>query len=135
MGSECQDIFAKLKQALISAQVLSMPSGQGDYVLYTDASKLGLGAVLMKNDRVIANASRHLKIHEINYPNHDLGLAASTDEQLQKWRARDEANGRKLYSELGDIVRYRDRLWVPHDDSLRDLIMKEAHDTPYSIHL
>ena len=58
----------------------------------------------------------------------------STDEQLQKWRARDEAKGRNLYSVVDGIVRYRDHLWVPSDDSLRDLIMKEAHDTPYSIH-
>ncbi|XP_073061795.1 uncharacterized protein [Primulina eburnea] len=59
----------------------------------------------------------------------------SSDEKLQKWRARDEAKGRKLYSEVYGIVRYRDRLWVPSDDSLSDLIMKEAHDTPYSIQL
>ncbi|XP_073057343.1 uncharacterized mitochondrial protein AtMg00860-like [Primulina eburnea] len=56
--SKCQDSFDKLKQALTSAPVLSMPSGQGEYVFCTDTSKLGLGAVLMQNDRVIACASR-----------------------------------------------------------------------------
>ncbi|XP_073038265.1 uncharacterized protein, partial [Primulina eburnea] len=84
-GPECQDSFDKLKQALISAPVLSMPSGQGEYVLYTDASKLGLGAVLMQNDRVIAYASRQLKIHEKNYPTHDLELAAVVF-ALKIWR-------------------------------------------------
>ncbi|XP_073067212.1 uncharacterized protein [Primulina eburnea] len=58
----------------------------------------------------------------------------STDEQLQKWRARDEAKSRNLYSVVDGLVRYRDRLWVHSDDSLRHLIMKEAHNTPYSIH-
>ncbi|XP_073056891.1 uncharacterized protein [Primulina eburnea] len=58
----------------------------------------------------------------------------SNDEQLQKWRARDEAKGRNLYSVVDGLVRYRDRLWVPSDNSLRELIMKEAHDSPYSIH-
>ncbi|XP_073045589.1 uncharacterized protein [Primulina eburnea] len=58
----------------------------------------------------------------------------STDEQLQKWRARDEAKDQNLYLVVDGLVRYRDRLWVPSDDMLRDLIMKEAHDTPYSIH-
>ncbi|XP_073025202.1 uncharacterized mitochondrial protein AtMg00860-like [Primulina eburnea] len=53
-GSECQDSFDMLKQALISAPVLSMPSEQGEYVLFIDASKIGLGAALMQNDRVIA---------------------------------------------------------------------------------
>ncbi|XP_075524508.1 putative mitochondrial protein AtMg00860 [Primulina tabacum] len=47
-GSNCQESFEKLKRALTSAPLLSMPSGQGEYVLYTDASKLGLDEVLMK---------------------------------------------------------------------------------------
>ncbi|XP_075489564.1 putative mitochondrial protein AtMg00860 [Primulina tabacum] len=46
-GSEYQESFDKLKQALISVPILSMPLGQGEYVFYTDASKLGLGTVLM----------------------------------------------------------------------------------------
>ncbi|XP_075499218.1 uncharacterized protein LOC142537598 [Primulina tabacum] len=59
----------------------------------------------------------------------------SIDEQLQKWRVRDEAKGRKLNSEVDGIVRYRDHLWVPNDDSLREVIIKEANDMPNSIHL
>ncbi|XP_073273249.1 uncharacterized protein [Primulina huaijiensis] len=51
------------------------------------------------------------------------------------WRVRDEAKDRKLYYEVDGIVRYRYRLWVPSGDSLREVIMREAHDTPYSIRL
>ncbi|XP_075473305.1 putative mitochondrial protein AtMg00860 [Primulina tabacum] len=58
--SNCQESFEKLKQVLTSASVLSMTSGQGEYVLYTDALRLGLGTVMMENDRVIAYASRQL---------------------------------------------------------------------------
>ncbi|XP_042423570.1 uncharacterized mitochondrial protein AtMg00860-like [Zingiber officinale] len=39
-GVDCQDSFERLKQALTTLPVLAMPSGQGEYVLYTDASKL-----------------------------------------------------------------------------------------------
>ncbi|XP_073057238.1 uncharacterized protein [Primulina eburnea] len=59
--------------------------GQGNFVLYTDASKLGLGAVLMKHGRVIAYASRQLKVHENNYATHDLELAAVVF-ALKIWR-------------------------------------------------
>ena len=45
-------------------------------MVYYDASKLGLGGVLMQNDKVVAYASRQLRIHEKNYPTHDLELAA-----------------------------------------------------------
>ena len=44
--------------------------------MYSNASRVGLGRVLMQNGKVIAYASRQLKIHEKNYPTHDLELAA-----------------------------------------------------------
>ncbi|XP_073133502.1 uncharacterized protein [Henckelia pumila] len=69
---ECQESFDVLKEALTTSPVLAMPSGEGYFVVYTDASKLGLGAVLMQRDRVITYASRQLKEHEKNYPTHDL---------------------------------------------------------------
>lgn len=59
----------------------------------------------------------------------------SYDEQLQNWRLEDESMGLKLYSVVDGIVRYRDRLWVPSGDSLKDDILNEAHSTPYSNHL
>ena len=46
------------------------------YEVYSDASKEGLGCVLMQNGRVVAYGSRQLKPHEKNYPTHDLELAA-----------------------------------------------------------
>ncbi|XP_075492398.1 uncharacterized protein LOC142530448 [Primulina tabacum] len=74
--SEYQESFDKLKQALTTAPVLTMPSGQGEFVVYTDASKLGLGMVLMHQDRMIAYVSRKLNFHEKNYSTHDFELAA-----------------------------------------------------------
>jgi hypothetical protein len=45
------------------------------YTVYTNASRIGLGCVLMQEGRVIAYASRQLRKHEENYPTHDLELA------------------------------------------------------------
>ena len=56
--------------------MLALPSGKDGYVVYSDASRQGLGCVLMQDGRVIAYASRQLKKHEQNYPTHDLELAA-----------------------------------------------------------
>ena len=72
----CQRSFDKLKRRLTSAPVLTLPSEQDGFVVYCDASRQGLGCVLMQNDKVIAYASRQLKKHEQNYPTHDLELAA-----------------------------------------------------------
>ena len=53
--------------------------------MYTDASRMGLGGVLMQNGKVIAYTSRQLRPHEMNYPTHDLELAAIVH-ALKTWR-------------------------------------------------
>ena len=68
--------FQELKKKLVSTPVLTLPSGTEGFVIYSDASKNGLGCVLMQNGRLIAYASRQLKPYEQNYPTHDLKFAA-----------------------------------------------------------
>ncbi|GKC42989.1 putative reverse transcriptase domain-containing protein, partial [Tanacetum coccineum] len=68
--------FQLLKQKLCSARILALPEGSEDFIVYCDASKKGLGTVLMQKEKVIAYASRQLKIHEKNYTTHDLELGA-----------------------------------------------------------
>ncbi|XP_073153748.1 uncharacterized protein [Henckelia pumila] len=84
-SEQCEKSFAELKERLISAPVLAIPKGTGLFVVYTDASKSGLGAVLMHDDKVIAYASRQLKVNKRNYPTHDLELAAVVF-GLKLWR-------------------------------------------------
>ena len=81
----CQQSFKELKGRLTSAPVLALANGRDGFVVYSDASRQGLGCVLMQNDRVIAYASRQLKKHEENYPTHDLELAAVVF-ALKIWR-------------------------------------------------
>jgi hypothetical protein len=81
----CQGAFDKLKQKLTTSPVLILPSSDRSFVVYTDASILGLGGVLMQIERVVAYASRQLRIHEQNYPTHDLELAAIVF-ALKTWR-------------------------------------------------
>jgi hypothetical protein len=50
---------------------LTLPDIHQDFVIFCDASRQGLGCVLMQNEKVIAYASRLLKPHEQNYPTHD----------------------------------------------------------------
>ncbi|GJW10181.1 putative reverse transcriptase domain-containing protein [Tanacetum coccineum] len=62
--------------------------GSEDFIVYCDASKKGLGAVLMQREKVIAYASRQLKIHEKNYTTHDLELGAVVKEREPPLRVR-----------------------------------------------
>jgi hypothetical protein len=71
-----QDSFEELKRRLTTAPVLVMPDLQKGFDIYCDASRQGLGCVLMQEGYVIAYASTKLTKHEQNYPTHDLELAA-----------------------------------------------------------
>lgn len=65
-----------MKEKLTTSPVLVLPQPEEPYEVYCDASYQGLGCVLMQHKQVMAYASRQLKIHEKNYPTHDLELAA-----------------------------------------------------------
>ena len=75
-GIRQEEAFQILKNKLCSAPILSLPEGTEDFVVFCDASHQGLGCVLMQRNKVIAYASRQLKIHEKNYTTHDLELGA-----------------------------------------------------------
>ncbi|GJX95098.1 putative reverse transcriptase domain-containing protein [Tanacetum coccineum] len=84
-GEEQEEAFQLLKQKLCVAPILALPEGSDDFVVYCDASIKGLGAVLMQRMKVIAYASRQLKIYEKNYTTHDLELGAVVF-ALKIWR-------------------------------------------------
>nr|GEW67401.1 putative reverse transcriptase domain-containing protein [Tanacetum cinerariifolium] len=73
-GDKQKAVFQLIKKELCSAQIMALPRGSKDFIVYCDASIKGLGAVLMHKKNVIAYASRQLKIHEKNYMTHDLEL-------------------------------------------------------------
>ncbi|KAD3641160.1 hypothetical protein E3N88_30384 [Mikania micrantha] len=84
-GPKQEEAFQTLKQKLCDAPVLTLPDGNDDFVVYCDASNLGLGCVLMQRGKVVTYASRQLKIHEKNYTTHDLELGAVVF-ALKIWR-------------------------------------------------
>ncbi|GKB97777.1 putative nucleotidyltransferase, ribonuclease H [Tanacetum coccineum] len=84
-GEKEEEAFQTLKNNLCDAPILSLPDGVEDFIVYCDASNQGLGCVLMQRCKVIAYASRQLKIYEKNYTTHDLELRAVVF-ALKTWR-------------------------------------------------
>nr|GFA50577.1 retrotransposon protein, putative, Ty3-gypsy subclass [Tanacetum cinerariifolium] len=87
-----EELYAKflkcnfwLSRKLCSASILALPEGSENFVIYCDASRKGLGAVLMQMEKVIAYVSRQIKIYEKNYTTHDLELGAIVF-ALRMWR-------------------------------------------------
>nr|GFA65559.1 putative reverse transcriptase domain-containing protein [Tanacetum cinerariifolium] len=85
LGVKEENAFQLIKQKLCCAPILALPDGSEDFVVYCDASYKGLGAVLMQREKVIAYASRQLKVHKRNYTTHDLELG-SVVFSLKLWR-------------------------------------------------
>ena len=82
---KCQNSFEQLKGMLVEAPILTQPTSGKEYILYSDASGIGLGCLLLQDGKVVAYASKQLKPNEQNYPTHDLELAAVVF-ALKIWR-------------------------------------------------
>jgi hypothetical protein len=87
--------FQTLKNKLVNFPILTLSESGKCFTVYTYASRIGLGCVLMQEGKVIAYGSRQLKKHERNYLTHDLELAAVVF-ALKSWR-------HYLYGETCDI--------------------------------
>lgn len=95
---KCEASFQELKKRLISAPILIMPDINKPFDVYCDASKIGLGCVLMQGYKVISYFSRQLKQHEQNYPTHDFELAAVVL-ALKTWQHYLMGNHCEIYSD------------------------------------
>ena len=82
---KCEECFEEMKRCLTTAPVLAIADTTKKFEVYYDASYQGLGCILMQEKRPVAYASRQLKVHERNYPTHDLELAAVVF-ALKSWR-------------------------------------------------
>jgi hypothetical protein len=81
----CEASFQELKKRLTTTLRLVIPNMEKPFSIYCDRSGQGLGCVLMQDDCVVAYASRLLRKYEVNYPTHDLELAAVVH-ALKIWR-------------------------------------------------
>ncbi|WVZ76698.1 hypothetical protein U9M48_024651 [Paspalum notatum var. saurae] len=142
-----QAAFDELKKRLTTAPVLTLPDLTKSFTVYCDASKEGLGCVLMQEGKVIAYASRQLRKHEVNYPTHDTELAfVMRRHYLFGNKCEIYTDHKSLkYIFTQNELNMRQRRWLElikdydleihyHPGKANVLILSEAHDTAYSIH-
>nr|GEU63258.1 putative reverse transcriptase domain-containing protein [Tanacetum cinerariifolium] len=141
-GEKVEAAFQLLKQKLCSASILALPEGSENFVVYCDALHKGLGAVLMQKEKVIAYASRQLKVHKKNYTTRDLELGALVF-ALKIWRHYLYGTKCVVFTDHKSLQHILDQkelnmrqrcCWIPYFGDLRALIMHESHKSKYSIH-
>ncbi|GKB89468.1 putative reverse transcriptase domain-containing protein [Tanacetum coccineum] len=123
-GDKQEAAFQTLKNKLCSAPILALPQGAENFIVYCDASHKGLGAVLMQNEKVIACASRQLKIYEKNYTTHDLELELLSDYDCEIHYHPEKANV------LADALSRKERIKPLR---VRALVMTIGLDLPKQI--
>nr|GEW37863.1 reverse transcriptase domain-containing protein [Tanacetum cinerariifolium] len=135
-SEKAEAAFQLLKQKLCSATILALPKGSENFMVYCDASQKGLGIILMQREKVIAYASRQLKIHEKNYTTHDLELGAMV-RAVELLRLRDSLSSGKgklwkwkniimdFVTKLSKTSTGYDTIWV-----IVDRLTKSAHFLP-----
>ncbi|GJW63488.1 putative reverse transcriptase domain-containing protein [Tanacetum coccineum] len=134
-----EEAFQTLKQKLCSASILALPEGTKDFVMYCDTSLKGYEAVLMQREKVIADKPLHVRA---------LMTTVHNDLPKQIREAQEEAmKGENVETEnLGRLIKsifefhpdgtccFRNHVWLPLFDGLRDLVIHESHKSKYSIH-
>ncbi|XP_073130884.1 uncharacterized protein [Henckelia pumila] len=120
-SNQCEKSFLELKEKLMIAPILAIPEGTGRFVIYTDASKSGLGAVLMQDGKELIADFEQLGL-EVVGPMEVFALSAlkivpslldkirtgqASDQQLLTWKLKDEAKGGALYTVKDGIVHHK----------------------------
>nr|KAJ0221761.1 hypothetical protein LSAT_V11C200066770 [Lactuca sativa] len=172
---EQDNAFNVLKEQLSNAPVLSLPEGNEGFVVYSDASKLGLGCVLMQNGKkdlnmrqqrwmellkdydceilyltgkvnVVADALSHkerreppkiwmMKIDVISSLLYDLIKSQEEASKKEKWKSEGVVGViQSLEKDSCGLKCFQGRVWVPRVGEVRNLLLKEALMSKYSIH-
>nr|GEW14909.1 putative reverse transcriptase domain-containing protein [Tanacetum cinerariifolium]GEX12317.1 putative reverse transcriptase domain-containing protein [Tanacetum cinerariifolium] len=121
---------------LCNAPVLALPDRQEDFVVYCDASELGLGCVLMQRE-LFSDYDCEIRYHpgKANMVANALNKIMAAQKEVM-----DESTG--LQKGLDEIIKqrsdwtlyYLDRIWVPLKVDVKTLIMDEARKSKYSVH-
>eukprot|EP00253_Pinus_taeda_P016605 PITA_16605 len=147
----CQKSFERLKHLLTTAPILSIADPNKDYVVCTDASKEGLGGVLMqegreKENKVADALSRKVQnLYEVSISGWKspfleiIKEIADQDTEYQQLKLQIQQSAREDSQqeyELDDVGRiyFKKRLYVPNQSRIKNLIMDEFHVSHYAGH-
>nr|GEX59387.1 reverse transcriptase domain-containing protein [Tanacetum cinerariifolium] len=132
LGEEQELAFQTLKDKLCNAYVLALPERPEVFVVYCDASRIGLRCVLMQRE-LFSDYDCKIRYHPGKSSIKDRLLSARkevVDESAGLQRGLDEMKEQKSDGTLY----YLDQIWVPLKGEVRTLIMDEAHKSKYSVH-
>nr|GEU96937.1 putative reverse transcriptase domain, ribonuclease H-like domain, aspartic peptidase domain protein [Tanacetum cinerariifolium] len=126
-----ENAFQTLKDKLCNAPVLALPDGPKDFVLYCDASGLGLGGVLIQIE-IFSDYDYEIRYH----PNKDniVADALSRKERLKPKRGLQRGLDEMIELRIDGALYCLDQIWVPLKGDVRTLIMNEFYKSNYYVH-
>ncbi|GJV01853.1 putative reverse transcriptase domain-containing protein [Tanacetum coccineum] len=136
-GDKQEAAFQLLKQKLCSAPILALPEGSEDFIAYCDASKKGLGAVLMQREKWCSRSrSRDIIYMELNEARKPENIKSEDvgGMLIENAKFPEAIREQKLEPRADGTLCLNGRSWLPCYGDLRTVIMHESHKSKYSIH-
>ncbi|WVZ75466.1 LOW QUALITY PROTEIN: hypothetical protein U9M48_023515, partial [Paspalum notatum var. saurae] len=144
-----QAAFDELKKRLATAPVLTLPDQQKKFIVYCDASRDSLGCVLMLEGKMPHELCEEFESLRLGFLHHSIAATFEAEPTLEQEIRNHQKDDEKL-KEIRELLKigkaphfredeqetlwYKNRICVPNVDSIRKLILSEAHDTAYSVH-
>ncbi|GJT31452.1 retrotransposon protein, putative, ty3-gypsy subclass [Tanacetum coccineum] len=156
-NEEREKSFEELKKRLVSSLVLTLSSGTGGYQIYSDASKKGLGCILMQHGKrrwleLLMDYDANIQYHPgkanvvadaLSRTNSGVMACLKIQPEIKDleimevelvFRISEESKQAEFRVDDLGVIWYDNRLCVPGDTSLQEAILSEAHSSPFSIH-
>ncbi|KAE8723917.1 hypothetical protein F3Y22_tig00011277pilonHSYRG00002 [Hibiscus syriacus] len=140
-STKCQDTFEKIKEAIMNEPVLVFPNYTKSFVVFTDASDVAIGGVLMQEGHPVAYESRKLNETERRYSVHEKEMTAVVH-CLRTWRhyllgskfVAFTDNVANIYCLTQKKLSPKQARWQECLARLRKELMKECHDSKWAGH-
>ncbi|TYK29688.1 retrotransposon protein, putative, Ty3-gypsy subclass [Cucumis melo var. makuwa] len=137
----CESSFKKLKQKLVTAPILTVPNGSRSFVIYSEASKKGLGKA-----NVVAHALSRKVLYLVvliteqapllrDFKRAKIAVSLNDPYLVEKRRLVEAGQDEEFSIASDDGLMFKRRLCVPTDGAVNTKLLTEAHSSPFSMHL
>ncbi|TYJ99718.1 DNA/RNA polymerases superfamily protein [Cucumis melo var. makuwa] len=146
-GPTCESSFQELQQKLVTSPVLIVPDGSGSFMIYSDASKKGLGCILMSQGKanVVVDALSRKGSHSAtliteqaslfrDFQRSEIAVLLNDPYLVEKHRLVEAGQAEVFFISSNDGLIFERCLYVPAGSAVKTESLIDAYSSPFSMH-